>query len=105
MRCLRFRAPIAAAACCSLIVAFSVAARIPAGSAAESITPSQPGIHPQVETRLLNDIKYLASDEFEGRGIGTEGLNKAADYMCAASFRQPASTSLASMATRSRNSR
>ncbi len=81
MRCLRFRAPIAAAAGCSLFVAFTLLARIPAGTAAESITPSQPGIHPQVETRLLNDIKYLASDELEGRGIGTEGLNKAAAYV------------------------
>jgi Peptidase family M28/PDZ domain/PA domain len=81
MRCLRFRAPIAAAACGSLVVAFSLLSRISGGTAAESITPSQPGIHPQVETRLLNDIKYLASDELEGRGVGTEGLNKAAAYV------------------------
>lgn len=33
------------------------------------------------ESRLLKDIKYLASDELEGRGVGTEGLNKAADYV------------------------
>ncbi len=33
-------------------------------------------------SHLLNDIKYLASDELEGRGgIGTKGLNKAADYI------------------------
>jgi hypothetical protein len=33
------------------------------------------------EQRLLKDIKYLSSDELEGRGVGTEGLNKAADYI------------------------
>ena len=35
----------------------------------------------RTEARLLDEIKYLASDELEGRGIGTEGLNKAAQYM------------------------
>ncbi|HTN76967.1 MAG TPA: hypothetical protein VL096_17030, partial [Pirellulaceae bacterium] len=34
-----------------------------------------------VERRLAESAKILASDEFEGRGIGTEGLNKAADYL------------------------
>ena len=31
--------------------------------------------------RMLEDIKILASDEFEGRGVGTAGLDKAADYV------------------------
>lgn len=31
--------------------------------------------------RLTSDIKYLASDELEGRGVGTDGLNKAADFI------------------------
>lgn len=34
-----------------------------------------------VEARLAESAKILASDEFEGRGIGTDGLNKAADYL------------------------
>lgn len=34
-----------------------------------------------VQGRLLDEIKYLASDELEGRGIGTQGLNKAADFI------------------------
>ena len=34
-----------------------------------------------VEARLADSVKYLASDELEGRGVGTEGLNKAADYI------------------------
>ena len=33
------------------------------------------------ETRMLRDIEYLASDELEGRGLGTPGLDKAADYI------------------------
>ena len=33
------------------------------------------------QERLLNDIKYLSSDELEGRGIGTEGLNLAAAFI------------------------
>ncbi len=31
--------------------------------------------------RLTNDIKYLSSDDLEGRGVGTDGLNKAADFI------------------------
>ena len=31
--------------------------------------------------RLLSDIKYLSDDKLEGRGVGTEGLNLAADYV------------------------
>ena len=33
------------------------------------------------EARMLKDIEYLASDELAGRGLGTEGLDKAADYI------------------------
>ena len=33
------------------------------------------------EKRLLKDVSVLAADEFEGRGVGTEGLNKAATYI------------------------
>ncbi|WP_456406682.1 M20/M25/M40 family metallo-hydrolase, partial [Caldithrix abyssi] len=31
--------------------------------------------------RMLQDIRYLASDELEGRGLGSEGLEKAARYI------------------------
>jgi len=34
-----------------------------------------------VEARLESAVKYLASDELEGRGVGTEGLNVAAGYV------------------------
>ncbi len=33
------------------------------------------------QTRLLSAIKYLASDDLEGRGVGTKGLNLAADFV------------------------
>ena len=33
------------------------------------------------QQRLLTDIKYLASDELEGRGVGLAGLDMAADYI------------------------
>lgn len=31
--------------------------------------------------RMRKDVTYLASDECEGRGVGTKGLDKAADYI------------------------
>lgn len=33
------------------------------------------------QTRLKESVGYLSSDELEGRGVGTEGLNKAAEYL------------------------
>ncbi|MFN0051599.1 MAG: M20/M25/M40 family metallo-hydrolase [Planctomycetales bacterium] len=35
----------------------------------------------QSQARLLEDVKYLASDELEGRGVGLKGLDLAADYI------------------------
>src|SRR6185312_8080533 len=35
----------------------------------------------EIEARLRRDITILASDEYEGRGVGTKGLVKAADYI------------------------
>ncbi|MBI3837431.1 MAG: M20/M25/M40 family metallo-hydrolase [Planctomycetia bacterium] len=40
-----------------------------------------------VERRLLESVKYLASDELEGRGVGTKGLDLAADFL-ARQFRE-----------------
>ena len=39
------------------------------------------------QARLKSTVGYLSSDELEGRGVGTEGLNKAADYL-AGEFRK-----------------
>lgn len=35
----------------------------------------------ETQTRLLNDIQLLASDDLQGRGVGTDGLNVAADFI------------------------
>src|SRR4029450_1415103 len=35
------------------------------------------------ENRLREDVTYLASDELEARGVGTEGRNKPPDYLAA----------------------
>ncbi len=40
-----------------------------------------------VEDRLSKAVGYLASDELEGRGVGTKGIDLAADYI-AAQFRE-----------------
>lgn len=40
-----------------------------------------------VERRLTDTVKFLASDELEGRGVGTKGLDQAADYI-AGQFRE-----------------
>jgi len=40
-----------------------------------------------VEARMRKDIFFLASDECEGRGVTTKGINLAADYVAAA-FKQ-----------------
>lgn len=36
-----------------------------------------------VEARSKQTIEYLSSDELEGRGVDTQGINKAADYLAA----------------------
>lgn len=36
-----------------------------------------------VEARLSADVSYLASEELEGRGVGTEGLERAAEHIAA----------------------
>nr|WP_052303671.1 M20/M25/M40 family metallo-hydrolase [Pirellula staleyi] len=37
----------------------------------------------EIDARLEKSVSYLASDELEGRGLGTAGLDKAADYIAA----------------------
>src|SRR5689334_2323658 len=36
---------------------------------------------PVAQERLRTDLTVLASDDFEGRGIGTKGIDRAADYI------------------------
>jgi hypothetical protein len=55
------------------VVLFGLAVLLPARGRADDAAGSQ--------TRLLQDLKYLTSDECEGRGVGTKGINLAADYI------------------------
>jgi Peptidase family M28/PDZ domain/PA domain len=48
---------------------------------AAGLTLSAGDGNPQTQQRLIADVKFLASDELEGRGIGSKGLNLAADYI------------------------
>jgi hypothetical protein len=43
--------------------------------------PTEASDQAAAEARLADDARYLASDELEGRGLGTEGLDLAADYI------------------------
>ena len=45
-------------------------------AAAENATEAR-----ATEERLYDAVKFLAADEREGRGVGTNGLNQAADYI------------------------
>ena len=38
----------------------------------------------ETEERLVDDVKVLASDEFEGRGVGTDGLIQAGEFVASA---------------------
>ena len=58
---------------CRLSVALLVGAVAVGAFAAE---PQAPG-----SGQLVKDVQTLASDEFEGRGLGTKGIEKAADYL------------------------
>lgn len=46
---------------------------------AEEVVPSREG----AAERMKHDIFFLASDECEGRGVATQGINKAADFIAA----------------------
>ena len=49
-----------------------------------AVTLLRAEVAPEVKNRLTEDLKYLASDELEGRGIETKGINRAADYVAKA---------------------
>ncbi len=67
-------------ASCALWVACWAAAHLPLVTlrAADSSTSAA---NAAAEERLAETTKYLASDALEGRGLGTHGLDLAADYM------------------------
>jgi hypothetical protein len=67
---MRMKTRLATVLFSGLLLSVSVFAPVYSGDAA---TESQ--------TRILTDIKFLSSDELEGRGVGLKGLDSAADYI------------------------
>src|SRR4029079_6651736 len=41
----------------------------------------RPGMTPQVADRYASDVAWLADDAREGRGVGTKGIDAAADWL------------------------
>ncbi len=54
---------------------------VPLLLAAEKVAPAPSAERTASEARLRRDITFLAADECEGRGPGTPGIDKAADYI------------------------
>ncbi|HEX7377842.1 MAG TPA: M20/M25/M40 family metallo-hydrolase [Pirellulales bacterium] len=70
--CRRYAMP----ACLTLATLFSVSAR-----AVEKAAEVKGAEVKAAEQRLYDAVKLLAADELEGRGVGTQGLDRAADYI------------------------
>lgn len=59
-----------------VLVLVAILCGAPVASAAENRDDAR-----AAELRLFHSVKLLASDELEGRGVGTAGLDRAADYI------------------------
>ncbi|HTU88503.1 MAG TPA: M28 family peptidase [Gemmataceae bacterium] len=59
---------------------FPIVLVVPLLTAAEKAAPA-PARITDAEARMRRDITFLASDQCEGRGPGTRGIDKAADYI------------------------
>lgn len=59
----------------------SIVLVVPLLLAAEKAAPAPSSVRAASEARLRRDITFLASDACEGRGPGTPGIDKAADYI------------------------
>ena len=46
-----------------------------------AVVPWLAGCVPSLEQRFQSHIDYLASDRLEGRGVGTAGIEQAAEYI------------------------
>ena len=74
---MRFR-PALCAAVASLLLTFP-AGNLPAGE--PSAATKAPGTGSTFDVDVKGSVHYLASDDLEGRGVGTAGLDKAASYV------------------------
>lgn len=64
----------------TLVVLMFLAALLPVWASEKKPLDTSPQ---STEARILADLRYLAGDECEGRGIFTRGILKAADYIAA----------------------
>src|SRR5260370_41480112 len=62
---------LAAVLCCNLALAERI----------ETSASTRPTIAPDVHVDLRKSVEYLASDELEGRFIGTPGIQKAGNFI------------------------
>jgi hypothetical protein len=60
---------------------FPIVLVVPLLMAAEKAVPAPATARTESEARMRRDITFLASDACEGRGPGTHGIDKAADYI------------------------
>ncbi len=84
MRPLRPSAVVAALFLAAIPVLPAVRAFARAGGEAQQATTLEAAVQSIGQERLMQHVETLASDEYEGRGAGTDGGKKAADYMEAA---------------------
>src|SRR5262245_19069907 len=59
----------------SVVAVLSLVALAPAKEKAEALKARE------IEDRMRKDLSHLASDELEGRGVGTQGLDRAGEYI------------------------
>src|SRR5690606_912031 len=69
----------------SLLIATLVSASVVAHAAERTSANKESAT--ATEARMSQSLEYLASEELEGRGLGTKGIDLAADYI-AEQFRQ-----------------
>lgn len=66
-----------------LAVGLSLMPGMPLAMGAEADAAVEANAAEAIETRLKSAAEYLAADERDGRGVGTEGIDEAADYIAA----------------------
>ena len=67
---------------CSIVIVSAAAMSFSIAAAfADDIGQQKDRDEAAIETRLRQTVEYLASDELQGRGPRTEGIDKAADYI------------------------
>ncbi|MEM8678089.1 MAG: hypothetical protein AAGF97_01935, partial [Planctomycetota bacterium] len=66
---------------CCLSLLILLLATLPHAEASEKAEGSVAMESEAIDARLIESVKYLSSDALEGRGVGTDGIDQAADYL------------------------